>query len=61
VRLEEAQQGRQERRIGGAAPKLVRPDSGQVEEPAGPALLAERCRKCGEGKSYRILWRIVWT
>ena len=36
--------------------ELVSPDSGQVEKTAGPPLVAERCRKSGEGKGDRIVW-----
>ena len=50
VRFEEAQQRREQRRLGRPRPKLVRPDSGQVEEPLRPPLVAERCRKRGESK-----------
>jgi two-component system cell cycle response regulator DivK len=56
MRFEEADHRRQKLRIGGVFPQLFRPDSGQVEEPLRPAGIAERCRKCGEGKSYRIVW-----
>ena len=53
VRLEEAQQRGEKRRIARSAPKLVCPDSGQVEEPLRPAFVAKRCRKRGKGESVR--------
>ena len=45
MRFEEPQKRREKRRIGRAGAKLVRPDSGQVEESPGPPFVAERCRK----------------
>ena len=56
MRFEEADHGRKQRRIGGAAAKLVRPDSGQVEEAAGPPLVAERCRKRGKRECDSVIW-----
>jgi len=56
MRFEETQQAREERRIAGAEPQLVSPDSGQVEEPLRPALRAERCGQRSEGESDRIIW-----
>jgi hypothetical protein len=44
MRLEEAQQRCKERRFGGSAPELNRPDSGQVDEPLRPTLARKRCR-----------------
>jgi hypothetical protein len=41
------------------APKLICPDSGQVEEPLRPTLVAKRCRKSGKGNDDRIVvWRL---
>lgn len=42
MRFEEAQQRREKGRLAGALAKLVRPDSGQIEEPLSPAAVAER-------------------
>ena len=59
MRLEKAQQRCKQGRIGRPLPKLVRPDSGQVDEPLRPPLGPKRCRKRGEGNSYRIVWTMV--
>ena len=40
MRLEEADQRGEQRRVAGSRPKLVCPDSGQVEEPLRPPLVA---------------------
>ena len=56
--FEEGEKGREQRRVADAAPQLVRPDSGQIEEPARPPLLAERCGKRGKGKRQRIGWSL---
>jgi len=45
VRFEEADQRREERGIAGPAPKLLCPDSGQLDEPLSPAGFPERCCK----------------
>ena len=50
MRLEEAQQGGEQRRVGGPALELVRPDSGQTDEPLRPSVGTKRCRKSGQGK-----------
>jgi hypothetical protein len=55
VRLEETQQSGEERRLGGPGPQLVRPDSGQVEEPLSPSLITERCRKRAKGNREGII------
>ena len=47
MRLEEAEERGEKRRLAGAGTELVSPDSGQVEEPVRPTGVAERCRKCG--------------
>ena len=60
VRLEKADQGREQGRIGRPAPELICPDSGQVQEPPGPAFVTKRCRKGGKGKGQRIIWRLRW-
>ena len=56
MRFEEAEQRGEQRRLAGPGPQLICPDSGQVEEPLRPTLVAERCRERGEGKSHRIIW-----
>lgn len=55
MRFEEAQQRSEQVRFAGPAPQLVSPDSGQVDEPLRPTLVTDRCRKRGEGESYRII------
>ena len=58
MRLEEAQSGGEQRRVAGPAPKLVCPNSGQVEEPPRAPFVAERRRKRGEGESHGVVWRL---
>ena len=60
MRLEEADERGKQSRFAGSGAKLVRPNSGQVEEPMGPAAVDERCRKSGKGQSVDILWAIIW-
>jgi hypothetical protein len=43
VRFEEPDQGCKQNRLAGASSQLFCPNSGQVEEPPGPALITERC------------------
>ena len=43
--FEEAEEFCEQRRLSGASAKLVSPDSGQVEKPLRPTLIAERCGK----------------
>ena len=59
MRFEEPQQRAEKRRIVKPTPKLVRPDSGQVEEPLRPAVLTKRCRKRGKGKRGRVRRRVI--
>ena len=54
VRFEEAQQGRQQRGLRRPAPKLLGPDSGQVDEPLRPTLAPKRCGEGTEGEGYRV-------
>src|SRR3954462_14953557 len=56
VRLEKAQQRGQQMRIGGSAPELVGPDSGQVDESLRPTLAPKRCGKRSKGNGHRIVW-----
>ena len=58
MRFEESDQRGEERRVVRPAPKLVCPDSGQLEEPAGPAVVSERCSQCCKRKCLRIGWRL---
>ena len=60
MRLQEAQNGREQRRFARTRAKLVRPDSGQVEEAVGPAAVAERCRKSGKGQCVNVLRGTIW-
>ena len=59
MRFEEGDQRREQAGVGRLGAKLVRPDSGQVEEAVGPSLVAKRCRKRGKGNGQRIIWRLV--
>ncbi len=59
MRFEEPQQRGKDLRIVRLGTKLVCPDSGQIEEPLRPSLVAERCRKRGKGKSNRVNWTKV--
>ena len=54
VAFEEAKQCGEQRRIPCSRPQFVSPDSGQVEEPLRPTLIAERCRQSGERKNQGI-------
>ena len=56
VGFEETQKRSEKRGIAKSAPKLVSPDSGQVEKPLRPPLVLERCRERGEGNSRGIIW-----
>jgi two-component system cell cycle response regulator DivK len=55
VCFEETEQGREKRRLIGPAPELVRPNSGQINEPLRPTLAPKRCRQRGQGKSHRVI------
>lgn len=54
--FEEADERREQQRLAETTSKLLCPDSGQVEKAAGPAVVAERCRKRGKAKSNGIIW-----
>ena len=43
MRFKKVEQGDEQRRVGGSLAQVVRPDSGQVEEAAGPSRFIERC------------------
>ena len=58
MRFEEGDQRREKRRVIRLAPKLVCPDSGQVEEPPGPTVVSKRCSQCCKRKCLRIGWRL---
>ena len=58
MRLEKAEQRREQRRLARPLSKLICPDSGQVQEPPGPPLLAKRCRKGGKGNGHCVGWSI---
>jgi hypothetical protein len=45
MRFKEPYQRREERGFSGSGPKLVCPDSGQVQEALSPARITERCCK----------------
>jgi len=48
MRFKKAQEGRQQGRFVGSLSQLIRPDSGQVDEPSCPPVVTKRCRQCGE-------------
>ena len=54
--FEECDEADEKLRIARLLPKLLCPDSGQVEEPLRPPLVPERCRERGEGNSRGIIW-----
>ena len=60
MRLEETNERGKQRRLTGSGAEFVRPDSGQVQEPTGPAAVAERCRKSGKGQCVNVLWGTIW-
>ena len=60
VCLEEPDERGENSRLGSPRAKLVRPNSGQVEEAMGPAAVTERCRKRGKGQCVNILRGIIW-
>jgi hypothetical protein len=47
MRLEKGDERGKQHGIGRSFPQLDRPDSGQVEEPLRPPIVAKRCRKRG--------------
>ena len=55
MRLKKAKQRRQQRRLPRPPPQLFSPDSGQIDEPLGPTLVTNRCRKSGEGKCHWVI------
>jgi hypothetical protein len=59
VGFEERDQRREQHGVVGPKPEFIRPDSGQVEEPVGPALVNKRCRKCGKAQCMWIVWSLV--
>jgi hypothetical protein len=58
VRLEEAQERREDGGFADSLAKLICADSGQVDEPLGASRVTKRCRKCGKRDSVWINWRI---
>ena len=60
MRLEKADQRRQQHRVVRPSPQIICPNSGQFEEPPGPALVGKRCRKGGKGEGAWIRGRIIW-
>jgi hypothetical protein len=40
----------------GVIPKLICPDSGQVDEPLGAPSVTKGCRKRGEGQTVGVIW-----
>ena len=59
MRFQKRDQRRKQHRVVRPAPKLICPNSGQVEEPLRPPLVPKRCRKSGKGNDQRItVWRL---
>ena len=56
MRFQEAKHGGEKRRFAQPGPQLLSPDSGQVEEPLRPAIVAKRCDKRSEGERHWIIW-----
>ena len=56
--FEERDQRAQQLGLARPAPEFIRPNSGQVQEPAGPTFVAKRCRKRGKGNRQRVIWRL---
>ena len=57
--LEEAEERCQQLWLPRASAKLVSPDSGQVEEPLRPTVVAERCGKRAKRESDGVIWDSV--
>ena len=57
--FEKADQFGQEFGRPGAGAKLVRPDSGQVDETAGPPVIVERLHERGKREHLRVVRRFV--
>ena len=58
MRFEESKQRRKQNPIAGPGPKLIRPDSGQVQEPVGPAFVRKRCSQRCKREGLRVSWRL---
>ena len=56
--LEKPEHGREEIGLPDPLPKLIRPDSGQIEKSLGPPFVTKRCRKSGKTDYRRISWRM---
>ena len=59
--FKEVEEGDEQLRVRSPLPKLLSPDSGQVEEAPGPLWFIERCCKRRESERYRVSWRIGWS
>ena len=55
VSLKKPDQRREERGLAGPCSQLIRPDSGQVEEPPSPPLVAKRCCKRRKRERHRVI------
>jgi hypothetical protein len=60
MRLKEGNERRKQHGIGRPFPQFGCPDSGQIEEPLRPPIVAKRCRKRGQGKGHWVIWRLWW-
>ena len=58
--FKEAEQGDQQGRVCGPFPKLLSPDSGQVEEAPGPPRFTERFGQCSQAECNRVIRRGFW-
>ena len=59
VRLEESEEGGEQRRIAEPTAKLVRPDSCQLQEPLRAPFVGERSGKRGKSRRSGVVWRLV--
>jgi hypothetical protein len=60
VRFEEPDQGCKQCGFTRPPSQLIRPNSGQVEEPPGPALITERCCKRPKRECLGVVRRVIW-
>ena len=58
MRLEKADDGAEQCRLAHPMPKVICPDSGQVQEPPGAPFVSQRRRKGREGEGMGVVWRL---
>lgn len=56
MRLKEPNEGCKKRGLASSSPKLVCPDSGQVDEALSPPRIAKRCCKRTKSNGDRVVW-----